>query len=228
MKLLPFVYLLLAAFCGVSANAASNLEIHDEPHYAQTRYALSRENCKLMWTVRATQAPAFSVSEMRACDLQQYGKDVLPQLRGELLLALQSGRAGLQDGSQSDSLGKPLKPIPARALADMHSLSVGRLEELPQWQLALQQALATDPVWRAERSKPGRSQNSLILAKRLIEVANRDAVFADLAKVFEALGYTLYLRNIEKMRFLPDGRLLDCQLFFGLRPQIKPTGVMPP
>lgn len=80
MKLLTFTSLLLAAFCALTANAATPLEspidILDEPNYAQTRYAISHENCKLMWIVRVGQASSFFVREMR----------------GQLLSAVQQGR----------------------------------------------------------------------------------------------------------------------------------------
>lgn len=214
MRLLSFPSILLSVFWCLTANAASHLEILDEPIYAQTRYAISHENCKLMWIVRAAQAPAFSVREMRACDPQQYGADVLVQLRNELLVALQQGRPAQPHASADEAVAGQGGAIVARSLSDMRSLSMGSLEQMPHWQQALQQALAADVGWRTARSKLGRNQSNLDLEKRLIEIANREAVFADLASSFGNTGYTLRLRNIEKLRFLPDGRLLDCQLFF--------------
>ncbi len=225
MKLLSFSCLLLSVFCCLTntANAASALEtpvdILDEPTYGQTRYAISGDNCKLMWIVRATQAPSFFVREMRACDVQQHGADMLVQLRAQLLSAVQQGRAAQQSASADASA------IAARPLSEMRSLSMGSLEQMPHWQQALQQALAADVGWRVARSKLGRGESNLALEKRLIEIANRAAVFADLAKNFENTGYTLRLRNIEKLRFMLDGRVLDCQLFFILTPQAQAESV---
>lgn len=220
MKLLSFSCLFLSVFCYLenTANAASRVEILDEPNYAQTRYAISHENCKLMWIVRAAQAPAFFVREMRACDVQQHGADVLVPLRDELLAVLQQGRAAQKLVSSDEVALAQASAIVARQLSDMRSLSMGSLEQMPHWQQALQQALAADVSWRNARSKLGRAQSNLALEKLLIAIANREAVFADLAKSFEPSGYSVRLRNIEKLRFMPDGRVLDCQLFFVLTP----------
>lgn len=226
MKLLSFSSLPLSLFCCVTANAASHIEILDEPIYAQTRYAIQRENCKLMWIVRAAQAPAFSVREMRACDVQLNGSDVLVQLRDELLAVVQQGRPAHQPASSDQASPAQTNAIVARPLTNMRSLSEGSLEQMPHWQQALQNALAVDVGWRAARSKLGSGQSNLALEKRLVEIANREAVFADLAKSFEPSGYTLRLRNIEKLRFLPDGRVLDCQLFFSVMP-LAQTGSVP-
>lgn len=222
MKLLNFTSLLLSAFCVFSANAATSLEmpidILEEPNYAQTRYAISHENCKLMWIVRAGQAPSFFVREMRACNAQPHGTELLLQLRSQLLSAVQQGRPAQQSIAATEPGLAQASAIAARPLSALRSLSMGSLEQMPHWQLALQQALAADVGWRTARSKLGRGQSNLALEKRLIEIANRDGVFADLAKIFENTGYTLRLRNIEKLRFLPDGRVMDCQLFFMLIP----------
>ncbi len=221
MKHLALSSLLLSAFCCLTANAASHLEILDEPTYAQTRYAIGHESCKLMWTVHAFQAPAFSVREMRTCDLQQHGTTTLVQLRNELLVALQQGRPA-QAAPQGSAADEPApghgSAIVARRLADMRTLAMGSLQQMPHWHQALQAALTADIGWRTARRKLGHRQSNLALEKRLIEIANREAVFADLAQSFENTGYTLRLRNIEKLRFMPDGRLLDCQLSFTLTP----------
>lgn len=216
MKLFLFVSLLLTA--SLSANAASSLQVLDEPAYAQTRYAISRENCQVMWILPSAQTTGFSVREMRSCPPQQDGLELQVQLRTELLTAIQQDHAAPQALSGTESGLANQSKLAARRLADMRSLAMGSLEQMPHWRQALQQALAADATWRAARGKLGKGQSNLALEKILVAIANREAVFSDLNRSFAHAGYALQLRNIEKLRYTPDGSLLDCQLFFSVTP----------
>ncbi|WP_338849254.1 hypothetical protein V8J88_09815 [Massilia sp. W12] len=219
MKLLctTFFCALLLSIDSMAANANIQVATRDEPAYGQTQYAARNGDCSLIWIVRTSQGPAFSVREMRACKSEAATSENLQLMRRELLTVMQTGtvQALAQASEITESKAHKQEKLPPRLLSDMRVLSVGRLEEMPDFRQSWQQALSADQEWQRRISTP-KAQANLALEKLLLEIANRENVFSELGKIFEEQGYRLKLRNIEKLRLHPDGALLDCQLFFSL------------